>query len=1109
MRSKRARFVCALLFAIVVSGMPRAVATPYRAFSLKQAENLLLKKNSPVAADVRRLGGITRPVGCVFDEANKDVVIIGQADPALPPIYIDDLTVAMRAALTYGQEPSVSIDPAPDQSHKQPVRFEGKLENTRFGKDLLEADVVLKKLALGVLNAEVWGVRSYLDLSVEDWRRNKASDRTCSRFWFLTDDESSAIASRSGVGLVKRVKIKVRTEAVGTNGGTVATDMTGDAFAGTLTTAIGDVMVAIPEVKRLDQLYRLVGVVSVMEHWRDKCGFSTSALGLDYWLNGASIESIPTPLEYALLSRSSEVPGGQTMTLSGGVELRALVADVRGGALSALHDLVIKSRTSDTELTWSVPIGDALDLIADVEPQTAVSPPRAQETLGMYMWKAVSTRGMSANPISDSFLMGVSTHASSTPVSRFRALPYNEDLVSRSRVGGVPQSRIGGVMLSEKAKIAGANGRVDLSDGGFSLVVDGANAAVSDADFARFVTALWAVYYCKQAPGISIDPIDPSVDKHLVRYIGQVINSDLGRVMREADYHMKKVVMGIERPTIPGFQTPEDWMAEHRELYLAYRRFWFVPEQMEFREGNGMLLYDHGAMRLKTELMSDDPTIKSTPADEAFTEFYTKHYDEFSKQYPIYGELFDYAKMVALGRYLKSQGVPLHWFLLANRDRVLTEDSPGTVVELARKSTNFEGVEIKGGVDLGTQGHYVRDAEATKAILTAMASHKQPANDTDSQPSATTGSKPAVQEKTTAQDVYSAVPQKSLTSGRDSRGLRYQTDLAFRMEGEPALELVRYFDARKGNHGMFGNGWDMLLPYRVLLSKERRKISVGDSEIIGPATANVLDLLSGTTEELGFDPKRYGNLGYVPPTGSTTKTVGLFVTDEGAIGAADDQSVPAYRLADKIGNEFTFDQRGLMTGMVLGEEHRLTYTYARKDTRTIVRPSVKIRPVDGSGIVEINGYALPGRLVLTDMDGATGLVLVAQPDGRYLPDPSVPTSVKIGVASDDGRLTTEDDQGNQVVFAPGGAVESISFSDSTNVVQTMRYERLVPAEGETGVYVASPGQDIDFEFFIDLTGAVRVGRANVTCHAPEKKLVLRYQYDSQGWLIGVTRERVD
>jgi hypothetical protein len=112
---------------------------------------------------------------------------------------------------------------------------------------------------------------------------------------------------------------------------------------------------------------------------------------------------------------------------------------------------------------------------------------------------------------------------------------------------------IGGVMLHGVAQVEGNVADVQLGGGSFSLIFENKDAQIDVRKLRKFITALWAVYFSEEGPGISIDPIAPGVDKHLVRYIGKVINSDLGRVMRETDYLMKKWAVGTEKPEIERF----------------------------------------------------------------------------------------------------------------------------------------------------------------------------------------------------------------------------------------------------------------------------------------------------------------------------------------------------------------------------------------------------------------------------------------------------------------------------------------------------------------------------------------------------------------------------
>src|SRR5271169_3504663 len=158
-------------------------------------------------------------------------------------------------------------------------------------------------------------------------------------------------------------------------------------------------------------------------------------------------------------------------------------------------------------------------------------------------------------------------------------------------------------MLSGTAKITDVNGSPSsLGAGGFSVLFDDPQSGVDFREFRKFVTAMWAVYFAKEGPGISIDPVAPGAEQQMVRYIGNVEFSDLGRVMREADYRMKKWAVGSERPDIPKFQSVDRLTKTNGLRYLgAARRFWFVPDNMTFRQSGDALLFESGRMAVKTE----------------------------------------------------------------------------------------------------------------------------------------------------------------------------------------------------------------------------------------------------------------------------------------------------------------------------------------------------------------------------------------------------------------------------------------------------------------------------------------------------------------------------
>lgn len=70
-----------------------ARSTMGRAVSLKALQTVL--KSGP-SEEADRLCGITRVIGFVEDAKSHDLILIGAADPDLPPLHLDDFVVALR-----------------------------------------------------------------------------------------------------------------------------------------------------------------------------------------------------------------------------------------------------------------------------------------------------------------------------------------------------------------------------------------------------------------------------------------------------------------------------------------------------------------------------------------------------------------------------------------------------------------------------------------------------------------------------------------------------------------------------------------------------------------------------------------------------------------------------------------------------------------------------------------------------------------------------------------------------------------------------------------------------------------------------------------------------
>lgn len=1047
-------------------------AGSFVAFSLAEAQ----KRHAGGAADpgLAELGGITRLAALVVDRAAGDVVVVGQAIAGEEPLRLDDLAVALRAALVHGQAPLVSIDRTPETAStgRQSVRFEGGVEDTDFGAKLLAADVVLKKLALGKLPTDVWGFPSYFDLLA----RQGASGRSgTSLFWFYIP-EGRSLVSRKDVVALAEVRVAVTTMTVPTDAAAAPqVDALDQAFSDSVSAHYHELAAAHPEVRRLKGLFDLVALATGL-------GELTPRPDVGYWLTGYRPATSATPKDYSLVVRREEAEGRdgpRAVELSGGIDLTAYVRSLQDGDATALREVVLRSRPKERVLSWQVPL-EGWEIpgwpVATVAGPSVARGSKDGGRVKGTMLSGTITGGAPRGPLLSALPPRLSLPSPMPPI-RPASLPRFD---SRPSLPPMPRLTrdIGGVMLSGTG-VADPTAEVAFEGGGFSLILDGQNARLAPEAMRRLVTALWAVYFSRQPPGVSIDPIAPGVvDKHLVRYIGHgVVNSDLGRVMREADYQMKKWVVGTERPNIARFADVDTLMGRlgTRALNVS-RRFWFVPEDLRFKKSDGMLLFEGGHMKIKTEHELEKHGVPAEPADGAFRDFFNKHYDEIARKHPIFAELQDYGRMVALARFLKQKQVPLLWFLLANADLVPTEDSPGTVSELVKPSKSFAGATIYGGVDLGTDARYVLDAAAQRALAEAVA--RAPRSGIAPAPSAPTTAPPPREPLSVrlTDRSYTVLPPSSGGVGSDRAGKLYRTDVALRRDdGEPGLELVRYFDPARPEGGEFGQGWRLLVPYRVEpegTGYER----VGNALL--PRRMAVLDLLRGTREPLTFSAERYAIAGWVPDKPEASRLLGLFPLTDGS-----------YRLVSKLGSNFHFEHTGHLTDLLLSPDYQVHLEHADPLLDAFAEAPYAMRPL-GDERVQAANVLVPRRMTVQQLPDGENEVFVFDAKARIVgwrPERGEASRFRFLAIMADASFRLADAHGREILLDPGG-----------------RFVGLLPADGERLVTALVQGeQRIELTYTLDSSGRLRIAAARV---AGPKPFQVRYRYDDESRLARVERE---
>jgi hypothetical protein len=335
------------------------------------------------------------------------------------------------------------------------------------------------------------------------------------------------------------------------------------------------------------------------------------------------------------------------------------------------------------------------------------------------------------------------------------------------------------------------------------------------------------------------------------------------------------------------------------------------------------------------------------------------------------------------------------------------------------------------------------------------------------------------------------VPQHSLTSGRDERGTRYQADFAFRENGQPGLELVRYFDPARKEPGAFGNGWHLLVPYRIEAADPERREFLNATI---PARMAVENLLTGHREVLTFSTDRYSIAGYVPDALDSSQIVGLFLMSDAS-----------YRLADKIGNEFWFNQAGWLTDMWFSESQHVRIEYQQEFEPDLFQTSpYRIQPATEERVDLLNAR-VPKQMRVDDPSHQHSEVLIlGERDGvvGYVPADGAASRFQLLALLSDGSFRLLDRRGHEFAFDSTGSFISLA-SPLEPVVrrvshgsQTARFTYALSPSGHpvvvetafsTGETTGQPGHVVRYEYDAEGRLARVGGRPELAAgRAPER-----------------------
>ena len=284
--------------------------SPLRKVSVVRLEQALLKavtEDKAMPADVHYLAGLQRIDYVFVYPEERDIVIAGPAEgfapdatgrcigleSGRPPLRLDDLVLAFRA-LERGDSLGCSIDPkkqnlaalnqflarntrAASASQvrrryqtmanvlgKQGISVWGVPAESHFGQSLVEADVRMKRIMMGLENPRVRGFRSFLSMLTP-------KGNTMQRFWFtplydsFTKTEDGNAYQLTG----QRCQLMAQEELFDAQGNRTATPNSRKAitgFASLFTEKFPEIAARVPVFAELQNLMDITIVVSLINN---------------------------------------------------------------------------------------------------------------------------------------------------------------------------------------------------------------------------------------------------------------------------------------------------------------------------------------------------------------------------------------------------------------------------------------------------------------------------------------------------------------------------------------------------------------------------------------------------------------------------------------------------------------------------------------------------------------------------------------------------------------------------------------------------------------------------------------------------------------------------
>jgi len=364
--------------------------------------------------------------------------------------------------------------------------------------------------------------------------------------------------------------------------------------------------------------------------------------------------------------------------------------------------------------------------------------------------------------------------------------------------------------------------------------------------------------------GVSIDPpakyrsmnglhkMPPDGTPMIVSYLGGCEMTLAGAICFEADRLMKSLSIGMDnrtrkpfRASVPGFRDTFQRYSFSRCSGSTLHRFWFEIDRVELIRSaqSGAFTFGEVKIKLLTQMPGEPLGRDIDPVDAEFARHMSEHYDDYSKEFPIFARLKELAKASAIAQFLVNENVSIDLGEILDLTPMagVTPDTTPSIVrsEITRSGNAIRTSLMSGGVALRCAANLnflvKEDVSRKAALLRQYASTARP---------------PAVDQWHFREGLTSSKARAvSLGAIRSSRLIK--TDHEFLdIHGSPTLSIQRVYESNRISQGVFGPGWHLFVPWSMKVlrpSGKRPEVLTSEGAPLPNVPHPVLALRDGST----------------------------------------------------------------------------------------------------------------------------------------------------------------------------------------------------------------------------------------------------------------------